>query len=190
MKSYNVTDKIIKRKSCFLWCYWQLVVVLSVTVSLSYFKFVLVVVPISTKTSYQIIWYNFDKVLTTKYFVPIYQRKKHAKYLLYITHQNWSKYLNHLVSVFYNMICEDSSSNNCWTRPTWGTGARRNVVDSCTDGSRCADVVKEARVHAVVLDARPVRWAVRVDVTLHCLTAYERVTNETWEEKLIQYIHY
>jgi len=53
------------------------------------------------------------------------------------------------------------------------------MVNSCTNGSGCADVVKEAGVHAVVLDASPIGGAVGVDVTLHGLAAHEWVADES-----------
>jgi len=53
------------------------------------------------------------------------------------------------------------------------------VVDGGADGRWRAHVVEEARVHAVVLDARAVRRAVGVDVALDGLAANERVADES-----------
>ena len=51
------------------------------------------------------------------------------------------------------------------------------MVGSCADGGRCADVVEEAGVHAVVLDAGSVSGAVLVDVAFNSLASDEGVSN-------------
>ena len=51
------------------------------------------------------------------------------------------------------------------------------MVGSCADGSRCTDVVEEAWIHAVVLDASSVGGAVLIDVAFNCFTTDEWVSN-------------
>ena len=51
------------------------------------------------------------------------------------------------------------------------------MIGSCADGSRCADVVEEAGIHAVVLDAGSVSGAVLIDVAFNCFTTDEWVSN-------------
>ena len=60
------------------------------------------------------------------------------------------------------------------------------MVDSCAEGSGGADVVEEAGVHAVVLEAGPVGRAVGIDVALHGLATDKRIPDQTWEQAIKQ----